>query len=552
MSFPLLTATAVVPAIGAIATAALPAAKRTVAKWLALLFSLLTFALALVVAFRFDPTAKGPFQLTESHAWISDFGVRYELGVDGIAVALIALTALLIPFVILAGWHDADPLEEATPNRRWRPTQGFFALILAVEAMVVISFEATDVFLFYIFFEAMLIPMYFLIGGFGDRAGADGEERSADRRSQAAVKFLLYNLAGGLIMLAAVIGLYAVTADQLGTGTFSLTQIVEARAAGQLDIGTTTERLLFLGFFFAFAVKAPLWPLHTWLPGAMGESTAPVAVLITAVVDKVGTFAMLRFCLQLFPEASSWATPVILVLALISIVYGALLAVAQRDIKRLIAYASISHFGFIILGIFAMTSQGQGGATLYMVNHGISTAALMLVAGFLISRRGSRLIADYGGVQKVAPVLAGTFLIGGLATLSLPGLAPFVSEFLVLVGTFSRYPVIGVIATLGIVLAALYVLVLYQRTMTGPVKSEVSAMPDLRVRELVVVAPLIALLLFLGVYPKPLTDLVNPAVEHTLSVVDKKDPKPTVQVNAVPGSGRAGHAASDQDVEAAK
>ena len=212
-------------------------------------------------------------------------------------------------------------------------------------------------------------------------------------------------------------------------------------------MSTTTERALFLGFFFAFAVKAPLLPLHTWLPNAMGEATAPVAVLITAVVDKVGTFAMLRFCLQLFPGASKWATPVILVLALISIVYGALLAVGQRDIKRLIAYASISHFGFIILGIFALTSQGQGGATLYMVNHGISTAALMLVAGFLISRRGSRLIASYGGVQKVAPVLAGTFLIGGLATLSLPGLAPFVSEFLVLVGTFSRYPVAGIVAT---------------------------------------------------------------------------------------------------------
>ncbi|MFI2188827.1 NADH-quinone oxidoreductase subunit M [Streptomyces sioyaensis] len=561
MSFPLLTVVAVVPAAGAIATAALPAAKRTAAKWLALLFSLVTFALALVVAFRFDPGSKSPYQFTESHAWISDFGVRYELGVDGIAVALIALTTLLIPFIILAGWHDADPLETAsdggsatgTPNRySWRPTQGFFALILAVEAMVVISFEATDVFVFYIFFEAMLIPMYFLIGGFGDRAGGDGEEEAASRRSYAAVKFLLYNLAGGLIMLAAVIGLYAVTADQLGTGTFSLQQIVEARAAGRLDIGTGTERLLFLGFFFAFAVKAPLWPLHTWLPGAMGESTAPVAVLITAVVDKVGTFAMLRYCLQLFPQASSWATPVILVLALISVLYGALLAVAQRDIKRLIAYASISHFGFIILGIFAMTSQGQGGATLYMVNHGISTAALMLVAGFLISRRGSRLIADYGGVQKVAPILAGTFLIGGLATLSLPGLAPFISEFLVLVGTFSRYPVIGIIATLGIVLAALYVLVLYQRTMTGPVKSEVTGMPDLRVRELVVVAPLIALLLFLGVYPKPLTDLVNPAVDHTLSVVDKKDPKPTVQVDAVPGGGRHGHAVHDQDVEAAK
>ncbi|MGW1131385.1 NADH-quinone oxidoreductase subunit M [Streptomyces griseoluteus] len=520
MSFPLLTATAALPALGAVATAAVPARQRTAAKWLALLVTLATLALAIVVLVRFDPDG-ARYQLTESHSWIRDFGVRYELGVDGIAVALVGLTALLMPFIVLAGWHDADPLE--TGSRRWRPTQGFFALILAVEAMVIISFEATDVFVFYIFFEAMLIPMYFLIGGFGDRAHSQGEEAASTQRSYAAVKFLLYNLAGGLIMLAAVIGLYVVA------GSFSLQEIVRARADGSLTMATSTERWLFLGFFFAFAVKAPLWPLHTWLPNAMQESTAPVAVLITAVVDKVGTFAMLRFCLQLFPEASKWATPVILVLALISIVYGALLAVGQRDIKRLVAYASISHFGFIVMGIFAMTTQGQSGATLYMVNHGISTAALMLVAGFLISRRGSRLIADYGGVQKVAPVLAGTFLIGGLATLSLPGLAPFVSEFLVLVGTFSRYPVIGIIATVGIVLAALYTLVLYQRTMTGPVKPEVSAMPDLRAREVLVVAPLIVLLVLLGVYPKPLTSIVDPAVKQTMSDIQQKDPKPAVE-----------------------
>ncbi|MEE1940451.1 NADH-quinone oxidoreductase subunit M [Streptomyces sp. TRM 70361] len=532
MSFPLLTATAALPAIGAIATAAVPAARRTAAKWLALAVSLATLVLAGIVAFRFDPGGDR-YQLTESHSWIPDFGVRYELGVDGIAVALIALTAVLVPFVILAGWHDADLPEGEKGNRRWRPTQGFFALILAVEAMVIISFEATDVFLFYIFFEAMLIPMYFLIGGFGDRAGQHGEEETAKQRSYAAVKFLLYNLAGGLVMLAAVIGLYAVTADQLGEGTFSLQAIVEARQAGELTMAENTERLLFLGFFLAFAVKAPLWPLHTWLPNAMGESTAPVAVLITAIVDKVGTFAMLRFCLGLFPGASEWATPVVIVLALVSIVYGALLAIGQRDIKRLIAYASISHFGFIVLGIFAMTSQGQGGATLYMVNHGIATAALMLVAGFLISRRGSRLIADYGGVQKVAPVLAGTFLVGGLATLSLPGLAPFVSEFLVLVGTYTRYPAAGIVATSGIVLAALYVLVLYQRTMTGPVKAGVEHLPDLRKRELAVVAPLIALLLFLGVFPKPLTDIVNPAVEYTLSDVRQTDPEPDVSVPEV-------------------
>ncbi|MFR9675363.1 NADH-quinone oxidoreductase subunit M [Streptomyces sp. TR06-5] len=528
MSFPLLTVTAAVPALGALATAAVPAARRTAAKWLALLFSLATLVPAAVVLARFDPGG-ARYQMTESHAWIADFGVRYELGVDGIGAVLMALTAVLVPFVLLAGWNDADTLEGERANRRWRPTQGFFALILAVEAMVIVSFLATDVFLFYLFFEAMLIPMYFLIGGFGDRAHAGGEEEASRQRSYAAVKFLLYNLVGGLIMLAAVIGLYAVTADQLGQGTFSLQAILEARGSGELQMSSGVERLLFLGFFFAFAVKAPLWPLHTWLPNAMGESTAPVAVLITAVVDKVGTFAMLRFCLGLFPNASEWATPVVLGLALVSIIYGALLAVGQRDIKRLIAYASISHFGFIIMGVFAMTSQGQSGATLYMVNHGLSTAALLLVAGFLITRRGSRLIADFGGVQKVAPVLAGTFLIGGLATLSLPGLAPFVSEFLVLVGTFSRYPVVGIVATLGIVLAALYVLVLYQRTMTGPVKDAVAGMKDLRIRELAVAAPLIALLILLGVFPRPLTEIVDPAVGHTLSDVHKKDPAPEVE-----------------------
>jgi NADH-quinone oxidoreductase subunit M len=520
MSFPLLTATAALPAIGAVATAAVPAARRTAAKWLALLVSLATLALAITVLIRFDPDGDR-YQLTESHSWIKAFGVRYDLGVDGIGVALLVLTAVLIPFIILAGWHDADPLE--TGSKRWRPTQGFFALILTVEAMVIISFEATDVFLFYIFFEAMLIPAYFLIGGFGDHAHEHGEEAASTQRSYAAVKFLLYNLSGGLIMLAAVIGLYVVA------GNFSLPEIVQARADGSLHMATSTERWLFLGFFFAFAVKAPLWPLHTWLPNAMQESTAPIAVLLTAVMDKVGTFAMLRFCLQLFPEASKWATPVILVLALISVIYGALVAVGQRDIKRLIAYASVSHFGFIVMGIFAMTSQGQSGATLYMINHGLSTAAWMLLAGFLISRRGSRLIADYGGVQKVAPVLAGTFLISSLATLSLPGLAPFVSEFLVLVGTFTRYPAIGIMATFAIVLAALYALVLYQRTMTGPVKQEVSGMPDLRVRELLVVAPLVILLIFLGVYPKPVTDIVNPAVKSTLSDVHKKDPQPPVE-----------------------
>ncbi|MER6396985.1 NADH-quinone oxidoreductase subunit M [Kitasatospora sp. NPDC059973] len=535
----LLTATCAVPAAGAVLTAALPAGttgpRRRTTKLVALGVSAVTLALAATAAARFDPDG-ARYQLTESYSWIRSFGITFSLGVDGIGAVLALLTAVLVPIVMLASWHDADPPAEPAPapdgsfeNRR--RTQGYFALILAVEAMVIVSFYATDVFLFYVFFEAMLIPMYFLIGGFGDKAG--GPE-SARQRSYAAVKFLLYNLLGGLVMLAAVIGLYVIAQDQ-GFGTFDLRTLTSAIADGKLVLSGTAEKALFLGFFFAFAVKAPLWPLHTWLPNAMGESTAGTAVLITAVVDKVGTFAMLRFCLGLFPDASKTFAPAILVLSVIGIIYGALLAIGQKDIKRLVAYASISHFGFIIMGIFALTSQGQSGATLYMVNHGISTAAWMLVAGFLISRRGSRLIADYGGVQKVAPVLAGTFLIGGLATLSLPGLAPFVSEFLVLVGTFTRYPAIGIVATFGIVLAALYALLLYQRTMTGPVKEGVRGMPDLKARELAVVAPLVALTILLGVYPKPLTDIVNPSVDATLSQVHETDPAPAHPVAATSG-----------------
>ncbi len=247
-----------------------------------------------------------------------------------------------------------------------------------------------------------------------------------------------------------------------------------------------------------------------------------------AVVDKVGTFAMLRYCVQLFPDATRYFTPLIITLAVIGIVYGAILAIGQTDMMRLIAYTSISHFGFIILGIFALTSQGQAGSTLYMVNHGIATAALMLIAGFLITRRGTRNIADYGGVQKVAPIMAGTFLVAGLATLSLPGLGPFVSEFLVLIGTFTRYPVAAVCATIALVLAAIYVLWMYQRIMTGPVTAGNEKIPDLKRRELAVVAPLIALLLVLGIYPKPVMDVIDPAVGHTLTVIDQRDPAPAV------------------------
>jgi NADH-quinone oxidoreductase subunit M len=416
-----------------------------------------------------------------------------------------------VPLLIVAGWNDGG--DQA------RSTHTYLALTLAVEGMVLISLVALDVLLFYVFFEAMLIPLYFLIGGFG-----------SEGRSKAAVKFLLYNLFGGLIMLAAVIGLYVATANSAAfdAGTFDFRAIVAAVANGQLGIPPAVLNALFLGFMFAFAVKAPLWPFHRWLPDAAVESTPATAVLMMAVVDKVGTFGMLRYCLQLFPDASMTFRPLIITLAVIGIVYGAIVAIGQTDVMRLIAYTSISHFGFIILGIFVMTSQGQSGSTLYMVNHGISTAALFLVAGFLVSRRGSRAIADFGGVQKVAPILAGTFLVAGLATLSLPGLAPFISEFLVLIGTFTRYPAFAVFAASALVLSAIYILWAYQRMMTGPVKDGNEKLGDLVPRELVVVTPLIAILLVLGVYPKLALDVINPAVSHTMTTIDQQDPAPRV------------------------
>ncbi|OZG29470.1 NADH-quinone oxidoreductase subunit M [Williamsia sp. 1138] len=510
--FPWLTLLWAVPVLGAVLILTLPPRLRPHVKWLALGASLVVLAIAIGLAVGFDPGG-AQYQFVESRSWIPAFGTRYALGVDGIALALVVLTAVLLPLLLIAGWNDA------AEDRR-RATHRYVALMLLVEAMVMISFTALDILLFYIFFEAMLIPMYFLIAGFGGPA-------EAGLRSRAAVKFLLYNLAGGLIMLAAVIGLYVATTD-MGSGTFDFREIVAAISSGSLDIDPTVAKALFLGFMFAFAVKAPLWPLHTWLPDAAVQATPAGAVLMMAVVDKVGTFAMLRYCVQLFPDATRYFTPLIITLAVIGIVYGAILAIGQTDMMRLIAYTSISHFGFIILGIFALTSQGQAGSTLYMVNHGIATAALMLIAGFLITRRGTRNIADYGGVQKVAPIMAGTFLVAGLATLSLPGLGPFVSEFLVLIGTFTRYPVAAVCATIALVLAAIYVLWMYQRIMTGPVTAGNEKIPDLKRRELAVVAPLIALLLVLGIYPKPVMDVIDPAVGHTLTVIDQRDPAPAV------------------------
>ncbi|MEO8829843.1 NADH-quinone oxidoreductase subunit M [Lapillicoccus sp.] len=510
--FPWLTVLGAVPLIGAVVVWLLPTGAAARAKQVALGFSLVTLVLGVAATVAYvGQSSTGQFKLAEQHSWIPQFGVSYALGVDGIALALILMALALTPICLIAAWHDLPAGDGGEKN--------YFALMLVLETFMVGVFAATDVFLFYVFFEAMLIPVYFLIGQYG-----------GPRRQYAAVKFLIFSLVGGLIMLASVIGLY--TQGPGGSDGF----LVEKLTGLALD--PTTGRLLFLGFFFAFMVKAPMVPFHTWLPDAATESTPATATLLVGVLDKVGTYGMIRFCLQLFPEASKWATPVVIALAVISVLYGALLAIGQTDVMRLIAYTSISHFGFIVLGIFAMTTTGFAGSTLYMVNHGFTTAALFLFAGMLVKRRGSKKIADFGGWQRVTPLLAGAWLVAGLSGLALPGLGAFVAEFLTLVGTFQRYPVPAVLATIGIILAALYILLMYKRMMTGPPPESAAGTSDLSGREKWVVTPLIALFLVLGFYPKPALDIINPAVSVTLKYVGVTDPAPVVPVSVAEGSAK--------------
>ena len=500
----LLTSLGALPLLGALLIALLPAANSKLIKQAAFAVSLLVAGVGFAAAFGFDKSVT-EFQYVERFAWIPALGINYQLGVDGISLILILLSVILVPIVILAGWNESE-------NGRFS-VKTFYVLILILETMMIGVFAATDVFLFYVFFEAMLIPVYFLIGGYGS-----GE------RQAAAVKFLLYSLFGGLLMLASIIGLFVISGNQIG-------RTMDIEALSTLQIDATTQNFLFLGFFIAFAIKAPLWPMHTWLPDAAKSATPGTSVLLLGVLDKVGTFGMIRYCIELFPDASHTFTPLIIVLSVISILYGAFLAIGQKDIKGLIAFTSISHFGFITLGIFAMTSQGHSGATLYMLNHGFSTAALFLVAGWMISRRGSSTIAEFGGLQRVTPIMAWSFFIAGMSSLALPGLSSFVSEFLVLVGTYTRYPVAAVIATFGIILAALYILIPVQKALHGPTTPGNENLPDLNKREIAAIAPVIAVIIFLGFYPKPALDIINPAAIDTISRAGFSDPAPVVGGN---------------------
>lgn len=494
MTFPWLSVLGLLPLLGALVLA-LPV--RGAARFIGLAFSVATLALAVVVAVLY----LGGTDLSVRQPWISAFGAYWALGLDGMGLAMVLLTAVLTPVVLIAEWNIVG-------HGRWG-AQAYFAMVLALQGTAILTFLAGDVLLFYVFFEATLIPMYFLIGGYG------GEHRRA-----AALKFLMFNLVGGFILLAAVIGLFATSVSLGGTPSYLLTDLAA------LSIPTETGRWLMIGFLIAFIIKAPMVPVHTWLPFAAEQATPGSSTLMVGILDKIGTFAMIRFCIGLFPEASAWVAPVMIVLALLSILYGAAAAIASTNLLRLVSYTSVSHFGFMVLGIYIFTTQSINGSIFFMVNHGFSTAALFLAVGFLIKRRGSADIADFGGVEKVTPVLAGAVLLAVLSGISLPGMSTFVSEFLVIAGTWSRQPGVAAVAAIGIVLAATYGLLLYQRTMTGPV-TEATAQHftrDLNVRERGVMVPIIAVILLFGFVPAPIVNLVEPTAKAAMERMQVADP----------------------------
>jgi NADH-quinone oxidoreductase subunit M len=482
------------------------------ARAVGIIVSLVVLAGAIAAtATDFQLSAAGSYQLTEQVAWIPQIGASYALGVNGLGLTMVFLTAFVVPVVLLAG-VPATPDRPTTPDR----AASYVALVLLFEGILVAVFSARDVFLFYVLFEVMLLPIFLLIGHFG---GA--------RRRFAATKFLVYSLVGGFIMLIGVIALFVYGPG--GEEAF----LIENLAGAMSAVPDTAAKLIFLTFLVAFAIKAPMVPVHTWLPDTAEHSPAGVSTLLVGVMDKVGTFGIIALLLVIFPEQVAWAAPVVIVLAVISILYGAILAIGSKDIMRLIAFTSISHFGFIVLGIFIGSEVALTGAMFYMIAHGLSTAGLFLISEQLTKRGGTQRIGAYGGFQRVTPILAGAWLVAGLATISLPGLSGFWGEYMVLLGTFQVNWLAAVFSVVAVVLAALYVLMPYQRMFTGP-KPEAGdglaldartglAHTDLDGSERVVAGAIVAGMLALGLYPAPVVDVLQPVSERVVVISDAPD-----------------------------
>ncbi len=489
--FPYLTTLVALPAVGAAAVTLMPSSREKAIKAVGLLFALAATVVSVAVLIEFD-TGRSSFQLVSEHPWIEGWGISWKLGVDGISLFLVLLTSLLFPISI------------AGPEIH-RDVKGYVAWMLLLEAGCLGVFLALDLFLFFLFWEVVLVPMYFLIGGWG-----------YERRVYAALKFFLYTMLGSALMLVAMLVLVFLHQSATGTLTFDLVALGRDQSLAE-----STARWLFLAFAASFAIKVPVFPLHTWLPDAHTEAPTGGSVILAGVLLKLGTYGFVRFGLYLFPEAVVDLAPLFLTLGVVGIIYGAMVAIVQSDLKRLVAYSSVAHLGFIVLGIFGLSSQGLQGGVLQMVNHGLSTGALFLLVGMIYERRHTREIAEMGGIQKAAPVFAGVFMVVMLSSIGVPGLNGFVGEFLVLVGTFVTRRWWAVVATVGVILAAIYLLWAYQRVFQGRAEGANAAFPEMTLRERVVMAPLVALIVFLGVYPKPVLDRIAPSVTALVHHVEE-------------------------------
>ena len=524
--FPILSAVVLTPVIGALVVALISRRRPELAKQAAVLFSTATGGLAIAIAVLFDK-ADGGFQLIDDVQWITNPDIAWKLGVDGISLWMVVLTGILFPIAMFG----------APPHHDDKP---FYGWLLLLEAGCLGAFLAMDLFLFFVMFEIVLVPMYFLISGWGYA-----------ERKYAATKFFLYTMFGSAFLLVGMITLAVLHADG-GPVTFDL----QTLALDQGVLAVTTSRWLFLSFAIAFAVKVPLFPLHTWLPDAHTQAPTGGSVILAGVLLKMGTYGLLRFGVFLFPEAAVWSRPLFLTLAVIGIIWGAIAATMQKDLKRVVAYSSVAHLGFIALGMFAITTQSIQGSVIQMVNHGVSTGALFLLVGMIYERRHTREISELKGLQKPAPILAAIFTVVMLSSIGLPGLNGFVGEFLILIGSFLTVRWWAVVAVVGVILAALYLLWAYQRVFHGEPDEANASISDLKLTEILVMAPLVAIIVVMGVYPKPFLERIEPAVtvlvdhveansDHTEPVVATEGPAvvPESERRAEGDHGEVGHGA---------
>jgi NADH-quinone oxidoreductase subunit M len=496
MNFPILTWLILLPIAGAVLLLLIgnrDGRRDGVIRWVSLAVSLLVFAGSLLLWWLFN-SSSAEFQFVERHPWIPRFGIEYAVGVDGISLFLVVLTGFLTPLALLSSWESVH-----------RKVKEFSFFLLALESAMIGVYLSLDMFLFYVFWDAMLIPMYFLIGIWG-----------YERRVYAAVKFILYTLAGSVLMLLAIIGLGYLHAAATGVPSFDLLKLYT------LELSPRTETWFFLAFTLAFAIKIPLFPFHTWLPDAHVEAPTAGSVILAGVLLKMGTYGLVRFAFPLFPHAAAMFAPYLATLAVIGIIYGALVAMVQPDLKKLVAYSSVSHLGFVVLGICAMNLQGMQGAVYQMLNHGVSTGALFLIVGMLSDRRHTRLIAEFGGLKSVLPRLTAIFLIITLSSIGLPGLNGFVGEFLILLGTFRWLPTFGYVAAIGVILSAVYMLWMFQRVNYGQVTNDKNrALPDLSPRERWVLVPAVAMAILMGVVPGIFLRPMEPSADHVVELIER-------------------------------